>query len=196
MKRKLTLLITTLFMLSACSESLETTFSVDGEILRMDGVITSQTPNQIKTLFAENPAITTIVMGEVLGSVDDEANLEISEWLIGQEIDMAMNSDSLVASGGVDFFLAGKNRLIARGAQVGVHSWATGPGRNAKTAVDFPRGHEYHLPYIEYYKKTGFSQKQAEDFYYFTIYAAPAQEVHVMTDQELLDYNITTEPLK
>ena len=57
MKRKLTLLITTLFMLSACSESLETTFSVDGEILRMDGVITSQTPNQIKTLFAENPAI-------------------------------------------------------------------------------------------------------------------------------------------
>jgi hypothetical protein len=32
------------------------------------------------------------------------------------------------------------------------------------------------------------SQQEAEDFYYFTIYAAPHNDVHWMTEDELVKY--------
>ncbi len=72
--------------------------------------------------------------------------------------------------------------------KIGVHAW----GGNGDTATDYPVGHKYHLPYIEYYKAVGFSQKQAEDFYYFTINAASAEGIHWMTEEEIKKYHMVT----
>ncbi len=94
-----------------------------------------------------------------------------------------------IASGGVDLFLAGVKRTKGKNCQIGVHSW----GGSGETATDFPVGHEYHLPYINYYVEIGFSQQEAEDFYYFTIYSAPEKSIHWMTDEEIEKYNLITE---
>lgn len=93
-----------------------------------------------------------------------------------------------IASGGVDFFLAGIQRIKGANSRIGVHSW-TGDGEKA---TDFPEGHEYHLPYIDYYVSVGFTQQQAKDFYYSTINAAPASDIHWMTDEEIKRYKILT----
>jgi hypothetical protein len=61
------------------------------------------------------------------------------------------------------------------------------------TANDFPVGHANHLPYINYYVSVGFTQQQSEDFYYFTINAAPASSIHWMTTEEIAQYNLITE---
>ncbi len=94
-----------------------------------------------------------------------------------------------IASGGVDFFLAGVKRTRGKNTKIGVHSW----GGDGESATDYPRGHANHLPYIKYYVLIGFTQKQAEDFYYFTIYAAPANGIHWMTEAEIKKYNMITE---
>jgi len=67
-----------------------------------------------------------------------------------------------------------------------VHSWSDG----VNEATDFPVGDVNHLPYIDYYTSVGFSQQEAEDFYYFTINAAPAADIHWMTESEISEYGI------
>ena len=70
-----------------------------------------------------------------------------------------------------------------------MHSWSDG---NGTQATDFAVGHAYHLPYINYYVSVGFTQQQAENFYYYTINAATAENIHWMTDAEIVTYNILT----
>ena len=91
-----------------------------------------------------------------------------------------------IASGGVDFFLAGTKRTKGSNTQIGVHSWSDG----TNTAIDYVVGHANHFPYINYYKNIGFSQEDAESFYYFTISSATAKSIHWMTESEILKYNI------
>ncbi len=94
-----------------------------------------------------------------------------------------------IASGGVDFFTAGVQRTKGTNTRIGVHAWA---GEN-ETATNFPVGHANHLPYIAFYVAVGFSQQQAEDFYYFTINAAAADAIHWMTDTEIAQYGLLTQ---
>ncbi len=62
----------------------------------------------------------------------------------------------------------------------------------SESATDYPVGHANHLPYINYYVSVGFTQQQAEDFYYFTINAAPPSGIHWMTEAEITQYNLLT----
>jgi len=165
----------------------QTELSVEGNCLYMDGLINSKTPEQFKKVFAENPNIDTLVMKTVEGSVNDEANLEAAEWVSKKKLVFVLESESLIASGGTDFFLAGEKRIIKKGAKVGVHSWAG----DSQVATDFPKGGRVHQPYIDYYMAVGWTKEKAEKFYYFTIEAAPADDIYWMTAKELKDYQIT-----
>lgn len=165
-----------------------TIFKVKNNVLYMDGLITSDTPQQLVEVFKNNPNITQLVMQTVEGSMDDEANLQAATWISKKQLTFILKSDSLIASGGTDFFLAGKIRIIKKGAKIGVHSWA---GDN-EVATDFPVGHAYHQPYIDYYIAIGWSDDAAKKFYYFTINAAPADSIYWMTEKELKDYSIVS----
>lgn len=167
-------------------ESTEAT--VKGDTLHLNGLINAKTPAQIRKIFKENPNIDTIFIDEIEGSVDDEANLDIAFFVAQQGITTKIGRDSLIASGGTDFFLAGKHRIVEDGAWVGVHSWQDSQGLEA---VDFPRGAKEHQPYIDFYIKAGFSQKEAEDFYYFTIESSPADSIYLMSNEEIIQYKIS-----
>lgn len=174
--------------------SRETTkFEVEGKTLIMNGDINSKTPQQLRKIFARHPGLDTIFMGVVPGSLDDNANLEAAIMVAERGMTTKLGRDSYIASGGTDFFLAGKKRIIERGAQVGVHSWGDG---GDIIATDFPRGHEYHQTYIDYYQQVGWSKQQAESFYYYTIESAPVDDVHIMREKELYKYKVTTEPIR
>jgi len=92
----------------------------------------------------------------------------------------------VVGCDGTDFFLAGARRVAAEGARIGVHSWSTGEGMEA---TEFPMDSTEHDRYLEYYREMGIP----EDFYWFTIQAAPADDMHYMTAEEIALYNILTE---
>ncbi len=157
--------------------------------IEMNGVIGSTSLNDFNTLFTAFPDINLITIKMCDGSEDDDTNLVLSARVHQLNISTHLMNDGLIASGGVDFFLAGVERTKGTNTQIGVHSWSDG---GSVQATDFPVGHANHLPYINYYVSVGFTQQAAEDFYYFTINAAPAEDIHWMTDIEIETYHIVT----
>jgi len=179
------------FLFTACQESEDKTqfgiFKVlDSKTVEMDGEINRSTLNNFNRLIERYPNVDKINMMEVPGSSDDEINLLVSKKVHQNNINTHLMEDGLIASGGVDFYLAGITRTKGNNSQIGVHSWSDGTNE----ATDFPRGHSNHQPYIDYYISVGFSLADAEDFYYFTIDAAPAASIHWMTESEIAQYNI------
>lgn len=92
----------------------QTELRVEGNTLYMDGLINSKTPEQFKTVFAKHMNIDTLVMITVPGSVDDEANLEVAKWVSERQLVFVLEPESMIASGGTDFFLSGKSELSKR----------------------------------------------------------------------------------
>ncbi len=160
----------------------------DNKTVVMDGDIKTKTLTNFNKLQEKYPNIKTIKIKNCGGSLDDTANLKMSEKVHNSGINIHLMDNAEIASGGVDFFLAGIKRTRGNKTKIGVHSW----GGDGESATDYPKGHKYHLPYIKYYKSVGMSQQQAEDFYYFTIYSAPANGIHWMTEAEIKKYNMIT----
>jgi len=156
------------------------------DIVYMNGVIGSGTLAVMQTLFNNYPQIQTIVMQDVPGSMDDDTNLLASMEIRNRGINTHIPSDGMVASGGTDMFLAGVKRSIAPGAKIGVHSWDDGSG---KAALDYPRDHQAHVSYLDYYNAIGITT----DFYWYTLEAAPAEGNHWMTAEEMVKYKVLTD---
>lgn len=192
MHRRLTvrptfLLLAVAFLLSACGgfeDEAEAAFAVQGETATMTGVIGPSTPDAVRDLLAEHPELSTIVMADVPGSMDDESNLVASRLVRDAGLAVHVPADGVIASGGVDFFLAGTSRTWDEGAMFGVHSWSDGSNDGA----DIPRGDPSHRLYLDYYAEMGVDP----DFYWFTLEAAPAASIHYMTAAELDRHGFAT----
>lgn len=148
----------------------------------MKGVIYDNTLNDIKDIFNRNPEITTLVMEDVPGSINDEINLRASREIRTRQINTYLPKNGMVASGGTDMFLAGKERQVHPTAKLGVHSWSGGD----KAALDYPKDDVAHKIYLDYYKE----MEIPEDFYWYTLEAAPAHDIHWMTTNEIEQYQI------
>lgn len=189
----LTIILLSVFLYSCGGDDSTTSKSsfgvfqvIDSNTVEMNGEIGSSTLNDFNELIELNPNVNLINIKEVSGSGDDEVNLQVSAKVHQQNIAIHLMDNGLIASGGVDFFLAGTTRTKGSNAMIGVHSWSDGTNE----ATDFPQGHVNHQPYIDYYKSVGFTQAEAEAFYYFTINAAPAASIHYMTEAEIEEYEI------
>lgn len=154
----------------------------------MNGEIKSSSLKKFNKLLTDHPNVNRINIKSCRGSSNDQINLELSALINQKGISIHLLDSGLIASGGVDFFLAGVVRTKGTNTRIGVHSWS---GRS-KEATDFPVGHENHLPYIKYYVSIGFTQQEAEDFYYFTINSTKANSIHWMTEAEIIQYGILT----
>lgn len=164
-------------------------FSVltDNTTIQLNGEISSSSLNDFNRLVLAYPNVKIIHIKQCDGSSDDQTNLQLSKVVHQRKMSIHLMDNGLIASGGVDFFFTGTTRTKGSNTKIGVHSWAAG---NGVTATNFPKGHANHLPYINYYVSVGFTQKQAEDFYYFTIHAASANSMHWMTDEEIKKYHL------
>jgi hypothetical protein len=169
-------------------ENQNSTFAV------LHGVIDQTTPDVVQNFIINYPSVTTLVFMQMPGSADDEANLIASQALHDRGYKHYLPGvntyaeDAFIASGAVDMFVGGSIRVVETSGEVGVHSWSDG----ANEANSYPVGHPYHQPYIDYYISVGFEQQLAEDFYYFTINAAPANDIYLMTENEIDSYHIRT----
>ena len=68
---------------------------------------------------------------------------------------------------------------------MGVHSWS-GSGI---VATDLPETDPEHDRYLDYFRDIGVD----EDFYWFTLDAAPAEEMHWMTAAEADQFDMTSQ---
>jgi len=159
-----------------------TEFRVQGHDLLMRGDINAKTLDQFEAVIAANPGITRLVELDVPGSLDDDTMIALAYRVRELGLDTHLTATSEIYSGGVDLFLAGDRRSMEEGAVIGVHSWSDG----FREAADFPRDapeHEQNRKYVE-------DMLGQDDFYWFTIAAAPADGIHVMSAEEIARYGL------
>lgn len=190
-RKKRSVLTLLILLLSGCAVFGENydpaEFTIQDNQALMWGVIDSTTPDRVEELINNYPQVDMIVMQQVDGSADDEANVEAARLVRRHGFKTHVPADGEIASGGVDFFLAGVERTVADGARLGVHSWADGDGT---TGADVPRDDPQHSLYLDYYAEMGIPA----EFYWFTLQAAPAESIHWMTAAEIATYRFVTSP--
>ena len=154
----------------------------------MNGDMGSRIDEQFEKLIENYPNIKLIIMEDCPGSRNDEELFKAALNLKDHAINTHLPPTGKIQSGAVDFFIAGTVRTMETGAKIGVHSWSDGNNE----ATDYPVNHQEHKPYIDFYKNIGLSEQDAEALYFFIINAASADNIHWVTDQEIIDYNILT----
>ena len=162
-------------------------FKIAGDQAFLSGTLGTITYHQLKQIIKNNPEVKTIVFNRVEGSINDEINMHTGRILREAGLNTKVLSDSDIASGGVDLFVAGVVRIVEKGAKLGVHSWEGGNLQGSKIPKDHP-AHQYQLRY--------FSQmlgaKLGPDFYFYTLNAAPSESIHYMSDKEIKDWKLAT----
>ena len=158
------------------------TYRLEGIRLFVSGTIGRPGFEEFQRLIAENPEIRTLVLMDVPGWVEEEAGLEMGYMLRARGLNTHLTSQSRVYSGGVDLFLAGVRRTIDPGGQLGVHEWAGDVFR----ATNFPPGAPEHRANADYTR----AMLGSDDFYYFGIYAAPPDSIHIVTPAELRRFGV------
>ncbi|MCV6547917.1 MAG: alpha/beta hydrolase [Cohaesibacter sp.] len=148
------------------------------------GTIDSGTMERFLEISHRYPKAKTLVLQQIEGSIDDEANLSFSRYIHDEGFATLVPGDGLVASGGTDLFLAGRERLLESGACVGVHSW----GWDDDQGKDFPKDAPEHQDYLDYYKHIGIPA----DFYWYTLDIASADDMHWMSAQEVMRYGMAS----
>lgn len=161
-------------------------FEAEGAFIYAYGDIDSDVIERFFDVYNDNPDVEILVLEYISGSLDDEVNLEFSQIIRDLDLMTLVPSNGLVASGGTDLFLAGTERLLEPGACVGVHAWAT----DEYEGTDVPKSDPVHQDYLSYFRQMGI----AEEFYWYTLQAAPASQMHWMTADEVNLFKMTSDP--
>lgn len=152
----------------------------------MNGDMGSRVDNQFDKLINSYPNIKLMILEDCPGSRNDQEMFKAAIQLHNRSINTHLSINGKIQSGAVDLFLSGKIRTMVQGAKIGVHAWSDG----SSSANDYPNNHTEHEVYINFYKDIGYSQQEAENLYFFIINAASPENIHWMTDKEILDYQI------
>lgn len=161
-----------------------------------NGIVCSGSLSIFKQLIREYPNIKVIKMGVIYGSIDDEVNLKLGLRIHQLKLTTELSSDSIVASGGTDLFLAGYKRIIKKGAKIGVHSWSEGIDDKAISGKALPVDDKAHKRYLHYYSKIDITP----DFYWFTLHAKPngnamaieeGDDMHWMNEKEINQFGMS-----
>jgi len=153
------------------------------------GDLGTKTYNQIFDLIVNNPEITTLVLGKIGGSIHDDINMQTGRLIRKAGLSIHADSTSNIASGGVDLFCSGKKRTAEDGAKFNVHSWSGDDGiEGGNLPIDSP----LHDDQIAYFNEM-LGNTIGKDFYFFTLNAASADEIHQMDKSEIILFHLFTE---
>ncbi len=160
-------------------------YEVKGDTAQLTGTIGPDIAARTLRLLLEHPEVRTLVLLDCAGSIDDEANALAGRLIHAAGLGTVVPHDGVIASGGVDLFLAGQPAVATAGALIGVHAWAD--DMMEQEASDFDRDDPEHELYLSYLREI----EVPEAFYWFSIEAAPADDIHWMTEAELARFGVT-----
>ena len=163
-------------------------FHVQGQAAYVTGSTDSKSHNLIKKFVRENPDVKTLILQSMPGTQDMDTNRRVVMDLRAAGLATHVPADGRIASGAVDWFIAGSPRTIECGAKIGVHSWGTKAGeRGDKTFYDGQlRTQRYFLD------RMGVDPA----FYEFTRSAAGPNDIYWLSVEDMLRYGLLTEDPK
>lgn len=162
---------------------------VDGTSVTLTGDLGTQTYVQIQDMLDASPEVNTLIIKAVNGSVNDAINMHTGRLVRNAQLTTKIPADGFAYSGGVDLFAAGYQRVYEAGGKVGVHSWCCEAGKPANELKKDDPAHRAQLTFFR--EMMGLAK--GPEFYFFTIDAAPFDDVHLMTLEEMTRYGLLTE---
>jgi hypothetical protein len=153
----------------------------------LTGTLGGTTLAQMEYLIETFPEVQTLVLANIQGSENDQVNLQTARLVRASGLNTAVPMGGEIYSGGVDLFCAGVGRSAAEDAKIGVHSWAEG----GTSAHELPPEHPQHVAQVAYFTEM-LGPETGPAFYWFTIEAAPAEGMHLMTPEEIARYMLIT----
>lgn len=175
------------------SESLsglgDSKLEIVGDEAFLSGDLGTETYAQIKNLIENHPNVNTLVLTSISGSVNDAVNMHTGRLVHEAKLNTKVISNSDIASGAVDLFCAGEQRIVEQGAKIGIHSWCC---VNELTAIELPNDHPAHKDQINYFTLI-MGAEAGPDFYFHTLQAAPFDGVHWMSDEDIQKWKVSTQ---
>lgn len=161
------------------------TFEVQGASAVVRGTTDSRSHNLVKNLVREHPGVETLILQAMPGTQDMDTNRRVVMDIRAAGLATHVPANGRIASGAVDWFISGSPRTIDCGAMIGVHSWGTkAGGRGDKTFYDSQlRTQRFFLEKMDV----------DPDFYEFTRAAAGPDDIHWLSVEEMLRYELITE---
>ena len=155
----------------------------------LSGELGTRTYHQVKKLIEEHPDMKTLIMTDVPGALDTAVTMHTGRLLRQNGFTTQLLSNSDIASGGVDLFTAGVERIVTKGAKLGVHSWCC---VDDLTAADVAPKHPAHKDQLDYFSEM-LGRARGYDFYFYTLQAAPFDGIYYMSNQEIKDWGLATQ---
>jgi hypothetical protein len=165
----------------------DTRLEIKGTEVYLNGTLGTKGYAQFKDLIKNHPEVTTIVLQNVPGSINDAVNMHTGRIIREAGLNTKVLTNSNISSGGVDLFCAGKERIVTKGARLGIHSW----GGDGISADDIAKDHPAHQYQLEYFTMC-LGKEKGPAFYFRTLTAAPAGEMHWMSDKEIKEWKLAT----
>ena len=153
----------------------------------LNGTLGTTTYIQMDELIKNNTNVDTLILQEIDGSINDAINMHTGRLIRNAKLTTVVKANSDINSGGVDLFAAGFKRKYNKGGKVGVHSWCCVKGKSAHLLSKDDAAHGAQLTFF----RELLGNELGPEFYFFTLNAAPASDIHVMTEAELNKYLIT-----
>lgn len=157
---------------------------VEGEQAFVTGTLGTEFYVQLSELIAQNPAVKTLVLQNIQGSLNDAINMHSGRLVRNAQLTTLMPPNGEAHSGGVDLFASGYKRVYQAGGQLGVHSWCCVDGKHAG---ELSKDHEAHGAQLTYVREM-LGAELGPEFYFFTLAAAPFNGIHLMTQAEIDKY--------
>lgn len=171
-------------------EQSQTVVRVVKDNLFLLGTFDEHTSHKVITALERSPQVTQLVFTANGGSLNDQDTLKLGRYIRRERLNTYLIEDGVIASGGVSLFLSGIKRSIGDGSYVGVHAWAQcsgyGDSAHCTPATNFAkndRAHDLHQDYIN-------EMLGRDDFYWFSIGAAPYDGIHWLSQNELTQFNV------
>lgn len=160
--------------------------TVSGSKATLTGDLGTLTYLQIQKLLKTSPQVDTLVIAAVNGSLNDEINVHTGYLVRKAGLNTEIPQNGYAYSGGVDLLLSGVKRSVANNAEVGVHSWCC---VDNQTAAELPQSHAAHQSLVDY-SQAMLGYEKGKAFYFYTLKAAPFDDVHLMTRKEMKTYGV------
>jgi len=157
-------------------------FEVSGTSASVYGRTDSNSHNLVKDFVRKNPQVDRLILQAMPGTQDMNTNRRVVMDIRAAGLATHVPADGRIASGAVDWFIAGSPRTIECGAMIGVHSWGTKIGeRGDKALYDG-----------QYRTQRWFLNKMGvdPDFYEFTRSAAGPDDIYWLSVDEMLRYGL------
>ena len=157
-------------------------FKVRSDTAYVNGLLGKKAHHRLQKLIKKNPDITTLTLLDVPGSIDDEYNIKSCYFISEKNINTHLVAKSIIASGGVDFFLSGQQRSVQKGAKLDVHSWCD----EFEDGVNIAREDSSHHLFLDFYRTINTDTA----FYWFTLQSANSDSIHWLSYDEMIRYEL------